>query len=152
MGFRWVFLKVSIRWKNRVGFMGRVSVFTNVVYELVCSNCAALYLTGSTPLGMYRKLIEFHNKGDLSFKYVKTFNMDEYVGKWKIVPHQNLQSYCFFKLKIITQPSGELLLFHIQGCHATIRKAIILSCLQISWSISILTQKMFTSWMAMRKI
>lgn len=36
--------------------------------------------TGSTPLGTYRKLIEFHQQGHLSFKYVKTFNMDEYVG------------------------------------------------------------------------
>lgn len=36
--------------------------------------------TGSTPLGMYKKLIEFHQSGQLSFKYVKTFNMDEYVG------------------------------------------------------------------------
>ena len=37
--------------------------------------------TGGTPLGTYQKLIEFHQKGELSFKYVKTFNMDEYVGK-----------------------------------------------------------------------
>ncbi|MEJ1274649.1 hypothetical protein NN561_005537 [Cricetulus griseus] len=36
--------------------------------------------TGSTPLGCYKKLIEYHKRGDLSFKYVKTFNMDEYVG------------------------------------------------------------------------
>ncbi|GAU90289.1 hypothetical protein RvY_02727 [Ramazzottius varieornatus] len=36
--------------------------------------------TGSTPLGMYKKLVEFHRAGTLSFKYVKTFNMDEYVG------------------------------------------------------------------------
>lgn len=36
--------------------------------------------TGSTPLGTYKKLIEFFNQGQLSFKYVKTFNMDEYVG------------------------------------------------------------------------
>ncbi|CAG5120839.1 unnamed protein product [Candidula unifasciata] len=35
--------------------------------------------TGSTPLGMYKKLIEFHKAGKVSFKYVKTFNMDEYV-------------------------------------------------------------------------
>ena len=39
------------------------------------------YCTGSTPLGMYQKLIEFHKSGDLSFKYIKTFNMDEYVSK-----------------------------------------------------------------------
>ncbi|XP_071893753.1 glucosamine-6-phosphate deaminase 2 isoform X3 [Anas platyrhynchos] len=36
--------------------------------------------TGNTPLGCYKKLIEYHKNGDLSFKYVKTFNMDEYVG------------------------------------------------------------------------
>ncbi|CAB3977653.1 glucosamine-6-phosphate isomerase 2-like [Paramuricea clavata] len=35
--------------------------------------------TGSTPVGMYKKLIEFHKAGELSFKFVKTFNMDEYV-------------------------------------------------------------------------
>ena len=38
------------------------------------------FISGSTPIGMYKKLIEFHKAGDLSFKYVKTFNMDEYVG------------------------------------------------------------------------
>lgn len=38
-------------------------------------------LVGSTPLGCYKKLIEYYKNGDLSFKYVKTFNMDEYVGE-----------------------------------------------------------------------
>ena len=38
-------------------------------------------LAGSTPLGCYKKLIEYYKNGDLSFKYVKTFNMDEYVGE-----------------------------------------------------------------------
>lgn len=37
--------------------------------------------TGSTPLGMYKKLIEYHKAGKISFKYVKTFNMDEYIGE-----------------------------------------------------------------------
>lgn len=37
---------------------------------------------GSTPLGCYAKLVEYCRNGDLSFKYVKTFNMDEYVGEW----------------------------------------------------------------------
>lgn len=40
-----------------------------------------MLLTGSTPLGCYQKLIEYYKNGDLSFKYVKTFNMDEYVGE-----------------------------------------------------------------------
>lgn len=38
--------------------------------------------TGGTPLGMYKKLIEYYKAGKVSFKYVKTFNMDEYVGKY----------------------------------------------------------------------
>jgi len=36
--------------------------------------------TGGTPLGMYRNLVKAHKNGKISFKYVKTFNMDEYVG------------------------------------------------------------------------
>uniref|UniRef100_A0A673LEN6 Glucosamine-6-phosphate isomerase n=1 Tax=Sinocyclocheilus rhinocerous TaxID=307959 RepID=A0A673LEN6_9TELE len=43
----------------------------------------------STPLGCYRKLIEYHKNGDLSFKFVKTFNMDEYVG----LPRDHPESY-----------------------------------------------------------
>jgi len=45
--------------------------------------------TGGTPLGMYKKLIEFHKAGMVSFKYVKTFNMDEYVG----IPRDHPESY-----------------------------------------------------------
>lgn len=37
---------------------------------------------GSTPLGCYKKLIEYYQQGQISFQYVKTFNMDEYVGEW----------------------------------------------------------------------
>lgn len=36
--------------------------------------------TGSTPLSTYQKLIKLHKQGDISFKNVVTFNMDEYVG------------------------------------------------------------------------
>ena len=48
--------------------------------------------TGSTPLGMYKKLIEFYQQGELSFKFVKTFNMDEYVG----IPRDHPESYHTF--------------------------------------------------------
>ncbi|MBN3277204.1 GNPI1 isomerase, partial [Polyodon spathula] len=48
--------------------------------------------TGSTPLGCYKKLIEYFKKGELSFKYVKTFNMDEYVG----LPRDHPESYHSF--------------------------------------------------------
>lgn len=49
-----------------------------------CPNCL-----GGTPLGMYKKLIEFYKAGKLSFNYVKTFNMDEYVD----LPRDHPESY-----------------------------------------------------------
>nr|XP_006003468.1 PREDICTED: glucosamine-6-phosphate isomerase 2 isoform X3 [Latimeria chalumnae] len=55
--------------------------------------------TGSTPMGCYKKLIEYYKSGDLSFKYVKTFNMDEYVGLSRDHP-ESYHSYMwnnFFK-------------------------------------------------------
>ncbi|CAD6188638.1 unnamed protein product [Caenorhabditis auriculariae] len=48
--------------------------------------------TGSTPLGMYKKLVEYYRNGRVSFKYVKTFNMDEYVG----LPQNHPESYHSF--------------------------------------------------------
>ena len=36
--------------------------------------------TGSTPLETYRELIRLYEAGEVSFKNVITFNMDEYVG------------------------------------------------------------------------
>ena len=36
--------------------------------------------TGSSPLGMYRHLIELNKAGKVSFRNVVTFNIDEYVG------------------------------------------------------------------------
>lgn len=36
--------------------------------------------TGGTPLATYKRLIELHKEGEVSFENVVTFNMDEYVG------------------------------------------------------------------------
>lgn len=48
--------------------------------------------TGSTPLQMYKRLIQFHKDGLISFKNVVTFNMDEYVG---LEPNHK-QSYHYY--------------------------------------------------------
>ena len=48
--------------------------------------------TGSSPLGVYVKLIELYKAGVVSFKHVITFNMDEYVG----IPKDHPQSYYTF--------------------------------------------------------
>lgn len=48
--------------------------------------------TGSTPLETYRELIKLNQKGEISFKNVITFNMDEYVG----LPKDHPESYHTF--------------------------------------------------------
>lgn len=48
--------------------------------------------TGSSPLGMYKSLIELNKRGVVSFENIITFNMDEYVG----LPQDHPQSYYTF--------------------------------------------------------
>lgn len=48
--------------------------------------------TGSSPIGMYKELINLNKNGYVSFKNVTTFNMDEYVG----LPEDHPQSYHSF--------------------------------------------------------
>lgn len=51
--------------------------------------------TGSSPLGMYKELIDLNKKGLVSFRNVVTFNMDEYVG----LPQEHPESYYSFMWK-----------------------------------------------------
>ena len=48
--------------------------------------------TGSSPLGLYKHLIEMYKAGKVSFQNVVTFNMDEYVG----LPEEHPESYHSF--------------------------------------------------------
>lgn len=48
--------------------------------------------TGSTPLGVYKQLIEWHKKGDIDFSEVTSVNLDEYVG----LDGEHEQSYRYF--------------------------------------------------------
>lgn len=48
--------------------------------------------TGSTPVGIYRQLIEWHNKGDLNFNGASSVNLDEYQG----LSADHPQSYRYF--------------------------------------------------------
>ena len=57
-------------------------------------NCVLGLATGSTPLGTYKQLIEWYNKGDLDFSQVSTVNLDEYRG----LTHDNDQSYYYFMM------------------------------------------------------
>lgn len=51
--------------------------------------------TGSSPLGLYRELIKMYEAGEVSFKNVVTFNMDEYVA----LPEDHPESYHSFMWK-----------------------------------------------------
>jgi glucosamine-6-phosphate deaminase len=48
--------------------------------------------TGSSPIPTYKELIRRHQNGEISFKNVITFNMDEYVG----IPEDHKESYHSF--------------------------------------------------------
>ena len=51
--------------------------------------------TGSSPVGIYRQLIEWYNKGDIDFSEVTSVNLDEYVG----LHESDEQSYrCFMQV------------------------------------------------------
>lgn len=48
--------------------------------------------TGSSPLGLYARMVEDHEKNGTSYKDIKTFNLDEYVG----LPITHPESYYAF--------------------------------------------------------
>ena len=48
--------------------------------------------TGSSPIGTYKQLIDWYNKGDVDFSRVRTVNLDEYVG----LDAGHAQSYAHF--------------------------------------------------------
>lgn len=52
------------------------------------------FATGSTPLGTYKELVKLYRSKKIDFKYVITFNLDEYIG----LPKTHNQSYYYFML------------------------------------------------------
>lgn len=55
-------------------------------------DCVLGLATGSTPIGTYKQLVEWYEKGDLDFSEVTTVNLDEYKG----ITKDNDQSYYYF--------------------------------------------------------
>ena len=54
-------------------------------------DCVLGLATGSTPVGLYKQLIEWYRNGDLDFSGVRTVNLDEYKG----ISRENDQSYYY---------------------------------------------------------
>ena len=51
--------------------------------------------TGSTPKGVYDELIKSYNQGNITFKHVTSFNLDEYLG----LDPKHEQSYAYYMQK-----------------------------------------------------
>ena len=80
-----------------------MNFYTMPDYEGVCPKTAGLVAaqihlkpnsvvampTGSTPIGVFEKLVEMYQRGDLDFSEVTCFNLDEYLG----VPMDAPQSF-----------------------------------------------------------
>lgn len=66
----------------------------NIISAEVIRNpaCVLGLATGSTPIGTYQQLTAWNKQGDLSFKEVRTVNLDEYKG---LAPTHD-QSYRYF--------------------------------------------------------
>ena len=65
-----------------------------VIAEIVKNkpNAVLGLATGSSPIGMYKELIAKYERGEISFKNVKSVNLDEYVG----LSADHDQSYAYF--------------------------------------------------------
>lgn len=50
------------------------------------------FATGASPVETYKRIIESYEKGEVSLKYITTFNLDEYVG----LSRENVNSYFYF--------------------------------------------------------
>ena len=58
-------------------------------------NCVLGLATGSTPVGMYDELAKMNKAGEISFKDVTSYNLDEY---YPLAPTHD-QSYRYFMNK-----------------------------------------------------
>lgn len=68
-------------------------LFTKLINEK--PNAVLGLATGSTPIGIYEKMVESYHQKKVSFKGVTTYNLDEYVG---LTP-DNDQSYAYYMNK-----------------------------------------------------
>lgn len=50
------------------------------------------FATGASPVETYKRMIESYQKGEVSFKNITTFNLDEYCG----LDRENVNSYYYF--------------------------------------------------------
>ena len=72
--------------------MSRVTANLLSAQVIMKPDCILGLATGSTPVGAYKQLIQWFQKGDLDFSEVTSVNLDEYKG----LSPENDQSYRYF--------------------------------------------------------
>lgn len=93
-------------------------------------NCVLGLATGGTPLGVYEELIKKYQNKEVSFKDVKTYNLDEYIG----LSSNDEQSYHYYMKKVLFNhididlnnthvPDGENVDYSIKNYDKDIKKA-----------------------------
>ena len=89
----------------------------HILSSVVKSNphaCLGL-ATGSTPLGLYKKMIQAYQQGNISYQYITTYNLDEYIGidltnpqSFHAFMYQNLFNHIDIKPDHIHLPGNDL--------------------------------------------
>ena len=77
--------------------MSRAAANLIAAQVLLKPDCVLGLATGSSPVGIYRQLVESYNKGELDFSRVHAVNLDEYAGLEAGHPH----SYAYFMREIL---------------------------------------------------
>lgn len=87
-----------------------------VIHEMVKKpDCILGLATGTSPIGLYKNLIKAYNDYIITFKDVKTFNLDEYIGidqhheeSYYTFMHKNLFDHVDILEENINIPSGNV--------------------------------------------
>lgn len=72
--------------------MSRITANLLSAQVIMKPDCVLGLATGSTPVGAYKQLVQWFQKGDLDFSEVTSVNLDEYKG----LSPENDQSYRYF--------------------------------------------------------
>lgn len=79
-------------------------------------DCTLGLATGSTPIGVYERLVDMYKKGELDFSKVTTFNLDEYYP----ISKKDDQSYDYFmKQNLFSKVNVPAEKIHIPNGEAT---------------------------------
>lgn len=74
---------------NEVSERAAAMIASQVILQ---PDCVLGLATGSTPIGTYKKLIQWYNEGKVDFSEVMSINLDEYIG----LDGSSEQSYRYF--------------------------------------------------------